>query len=200
MQQPATINPLRSSPIGATSGGHPAPAGVSNATTAGYTLVFHRLTAYLLDANCVAYATCCHTQAGGDGGQLVSVVPAGLTRLFQHPTLDWNLFSTNQQALTDREVGVGGCCCQWMWTQPRQQQQQGPTVCQHARTGCRVSRQAGWPLRQQQPCFTIIISTLQLACSNGACARCADRLAPVFPAAVSMQQGGPVDGVLTPCD
>lgn len=43
-------------------------------------------------------------QAGGDGGQLVSVVPAGLTRLFQHPTLDWNLFSTRQQPLTDREV------------------------------------------------------------------------------------------------
>lgn len=48
------------------------------------------------------------TQAGGDGGQMVSVVPAGLTRLFQHPTLDWNLFSTNQHALTDREVGTGG--------------------------------------------------------------------------------------------
>lgn len=43
-------------------------------------------------------------QAGGDGGQLVSVVPAGLTRLFQHPTLDWNLFSARQQPLTDREV------------------------------------------------------------------------------------------------
>lgn len=39
---------------------------------------------------------------------MVSVVPAGLTRLFQHPTLDWNLFSTNQHALTDREVGTGG--------------------------------------------------------------------------------------------
>jgi hypothetical protein len=38
---------------------------------------------------------------------MVSVVPAGLTRLFQHPTLDWNLFSTNQHALTDREVGTG---------------------------------------------------------------------------------------------
>lgn len=35
---------------------------------------------------------------------MVSVVPAGLTRLFQHPVLDWNLFSTKQQPLTDREV------------------------------------------------------------------------------------------------
>lgn len=50
------------------------------------------------------YALLLLQQAGGDGGQLVSVVPAGLTRLFQHPTLDWNLFSTRQQPLTDREV------------------------------------------------------------------------------------------------
>jgi hypothetical protein len=38
------------------------------------------------------------------GGDMTSVVPAGLTRLFQHPTLDWNLFSTKQQQLTNREV------------------------------------------------------------------------------------------------
>jgi hypothetical protein len=38
------------------------------------------------------------------GGDMTSVVPAGLTRLFQHPTLDWNLFSTKQQQLTEREV------------------------------------------------------------------------------------------------
>jgi len=32
-------------------------------------------------------------------------VPAGLTRLFQAPeTLDWNLFSTRQNQLKDREV------------------------------------------------------------------------------------------------
>lgn len=38
------------------------------------------------------------------GGDMTSVVPAGLTRLFQHPTLDWNLFSSKQKQLTDREV------------------------------------------------------------------------------------------------
>eukprot|EP00883_Tetradesmus_obliquus_P015154 jgi/Sobl393_1/8272/SZX76909.1 len=43
-------------------------------------------------------------QAGGMGGDMTSVVPAGLTRLFQHPTLDWNLFSTKQQELANREV------------------------------------------------------------------------------------------------
>ncbi|KAF8065553.1 alkJ [Scenedesmus sp. PABB004] len=43
-------------------------------------------------------------EAGGNGGDLTSVVPAGLTRLFQHPTLDWNLFSARQQQLSDREV------------------------------------------------------------------------------------------------
>eukprot|EP00883_Tetradesmus_obliquus_P005556 jgi/Sobl393_1/15988/SZX66469.1 len=44
------------------------------------------------------------TLAGGMGGDMTSVVPAGLTRLFQHPTLDWNLFSTKQQELANREV------------------------------------------------------------------------------------------------
>ncbi|WIA36647.1 hypothetical protein OEZ86_007931 [Tetradesmus obliquus] len=43
-------------------------------------------------------------EAGGMGGDMTSVVPAGLTRLFQHPTLDWNLFSSKQKQLTDREV------------------------------------------------------------------------------------------------
>eukprot|EP00775_Hariotina_reticulata_P009838 gene9838-9997_t len=43
-------------------------------------------------------------EAGGNGGNITTVVPAGLTRLFQHPTLDWNLFSTKQQQLTEREV------------------------------------------------------------------------------------------------
>lgn len=43
-------------------------------------------------------------EAGGNGGALETVVPAALTRLFQHPTLDWNLFSQKQQQLTDREV------------------------------------------------------------------------------------------------
>eukprot|EP00878_Enallax_costatus_P001969 GHUV01002133.1.p1 GENE.GHUV01002133.1~~GHUV01002133.1.p1 ORF type:complete len:615 (+),score=207.39 GHUV01002133.1:83-1927(+) len=43
-------------------------------------------------------------EAGGNGGAIETVVPAALTRLFQHPTLDWNLFSQKQQQLSDREV------------------------------------------------------------------------------------------------
>jgi hypothetical protein len=55
---------------------------------------------------------CLLLQAGGNGGDMTTVVPAGLTRLFQHPTLDWNLFSTKQQQLTHREVCAGWCCSQ----------------------------------------------------------------------------------------
>lgn len=31
-------------------------------------------------------------------------VPAGLTRLFKNPTLDWNLDTTKQPAMSDREM------------------------------------------------------------------------------------------------
>ncbi|KAI8470464.1 MAG: GMC oxidoreductase-domain-containing protein [Monoraphidium minutum] len=43
-------------------------------------------------------------EAGGNGGAMETRVPAGLTRLFRHPSLDWNLFSSLQPALEHREV------------------------------------------------------------------------------------------------
>jgi len=49
-------------------------------------------------------------QAGGDGGALETRVPAALTRLFQHPVLDWNLFSTKQMPLKDRKVNMHQVC------------------------------------------------------------------------------------------
>jgi hypothetical protein len=42
-------------------------------------------------------------QAGGNGGAWETTVPAALSKLFKHPTLDWNLFSTLQKRL-DKEV------------------------------------------------------------------------------------------------
>lgn len=48
----------------------------------------------------------CCIQAGGNGGAIETVVPAALTRLFQHPKLDWNLFSQKEQKLSDREVST----------------------------------------------------------------------------------------------
>jgi hypothetical protein len=45
-------------------------------------------------------------QAGPSGDALEIAVPAALTRLFRHPTLDWGLMSAGQKALNDsRQVG-----------------------------------------------------------------------------------------------
>lgn len=46
-------------------------------------------------------------QAGGNGDALEVAVPAGLTRLFKHPVLDWGLHSVNQKQLAARDVS---CC------------------------------------------------------------------------------------------
>ena len=43
-------------------------------------------------------------QAGPSGDALEIAVPAGLTRLFKHPVLDWGLMSRTQQNLYAREV------------------------------------------------------------------------------------------------
>lgn len=43
-------------------------------------------------------------QAGPSGDALEIAVPAGLTRLFKHPVLDWGLMSKTQQQLGAREV------------------------------------------------------------------------------------------------
>jgi hypothetical protein len=43
-------------------------------------------------------------QSGEKGGDPATIVPAGLMRLFQHPKLDWNLFSTKQQHMNEKEV------------------------------------------------------------------------------------------------
>ena len=43
-------------------------------------------------------------EAGGPGGALETRPPAGLSRTFLHPRLDWALYSTPQQALGPREV------------------------------------------------------------------------------------------------
>lgn len=47
-------------------------------------------------------------------------MPAALARLFNHPTLDWNLYSTLQQPLKDRKVcflvdGSVCACCMHAW-------------------------------------------------------------------------------------
>lgn len=46
-------------------------------------------------------------QAGPSGDALEIAVPAGLTRLFKHPVLDWGLMSRTQKKLA-REVSVQG--------------------------------------------------------------------------------------------
>jgi fatty acid photodecarboxylase len=43
-------------------------------------------------------------EAGGPGGALETIPPAGLSRTFLHPRLDWALYSTPQQTLGPREV------------------------------------------------------------------------------------------------
>jgi choline dehydrogenase-like flavoprotein len=43
-------------------------------------------------------------EAGGPGGALETIPPAGLSRTFLHPRLDWALYSSPQQALGPREV------------------------------------------------------------------------------------------------
>lgn len=43
-------------------------------------------------------------EAGRNGGAWETQVPAALSKLFKHPTLDWNLFSTPQQKLEKKEV------------------------------------------------------------------------------------------------
>jgi hypothetical protein len=48
-------------------------------------------------------------QAGPSGDALEIAVPAALTRLFRHPTLDWGLFSKSQKELKQREVRVAAC-------------------------------------------------------------------------------------------
>uniref|UniRef100_A0A7S0S699 Glucose-methanol-choline oxidoreductase N-terminal domain-containing protein n=1 Tax=Chlamydomonas leiostraca TaxID=1034604 RepID=A0A7S0S699_9CHLO len=56
-------------------------------------------------------------EAGGSADALEIAIPAGLTKLFRHPTLDWGLFSVNQKPLDKREVylargkTLGGSSC-----------------------------------------------------------------------------------------
>jgi hypothetical protein len=45
-------------------------------------------------------------QAGPSGDATEIAVPAGLTRLFRHPTLDWGLMSMTQRKVNSREVGA----------------------------------------------------------------------------------------------
>ncbi len=44
------------------------------------------------------------TQAGGSGDALEIAVPAAITRLFKHPSLDWGLLSPLQRQLNAQEV------------------------------------------------------------------------------------------------
>lgn len=56
-------------------------------------------------------------EAGGSGDPLEVAIPAGLTRLFKHPILDWGLNTLTQRQLKDREVYLargkllGGSSC-----------------------------------------------------------------------------------------
>lgn len=50
-------------------------------------------------------------QAGPSGDALEIAVPAGLTRLFKHPVLDWGLMSRTQKKLA-REVSMQEGCQQ----------------------------------------------------------------------------------------
>lgn len=59
----------------------------------------------VLPCDAVAF---CAMQAGGGSGALEVKVPAGITRLFKHPVMDWALNSLTQKQLTDKEVRRGG--------------------------------------------------------------------------------------------
>eukprot|EP00892_Ulva_mutabilis_P011334 jgi/Ulvmu1/8573/UM045_0015.1 len=43
-------------------------------------------------------------EAGEDNKDMIVKVPVGLTRLFKNPTLDWNLETTKQPSMSDREM------------------------------------------------------------------------------------------------
>jgi len=45
-------------------------------------------------------------EAGEDNRDYVIKAPVGLTRLFNHPVLNWNIDSTKQKELQEREVRV----------------------------------------------------------------------------------------------
>ena len=49
-------------------------------------------------------------EAGGENKDFVVKAPAGLTRLFNHPVFNWNLDSTKQAEIAQREV-----CLQWFF-------------------------------------------------------------------------------------
>lgn len=46
-------------------------------------------------------------QAGPPGDAIEVAVPAGISRLFAHPVLDWGMSSLTQQQLIAREVRSG---------------------------------------------------------------------------------------------
>jgi hypothetical protein len=55
--------------------------------------------------HCVDFGVRVHLmQAGPSGDALEITVPAGLSRLFKHPVLDWGLMTKTQQSLFSREV------------------------------------------------------------------------------------------------